>query len=121
MIVDFADTPYPESYPNIELDAKLSKDVNSQVETPEKKDSKQSQFQSTLRNTEDSPESSSKFELGIDWDSEQNWQRIFWARIIAEKKQRQQEFEILRRERFILEREKRQLTRIFHLIRCPKD
>jgi hypothetical protein len=84
--IDFFDTPYPESYPNIEPNDNVKLDVITQVETAEKerKEFEQSKPRHSLPNSEDTPIPN----LGVDWSSEDNWEWILWARIAAEKKQR---------------------------------
>ena len=48
----------------------------------------------------------------MDWDSEQNWSTRFWARVVVEKKERQREFQIIKRERYQLEGERRQIVQM---------
>lgn len=62
-------------------------DVNSQNETTEEEE-QYHQPRSTLPNSEDTP-------IGIDWDSDELWDRKFLKRIMDEKRERLQQLQLL--------------------------
>ena len=88
----------------------IDQDVNSQNAAPEEeerefKQLQQHQPQSSLSDSEISP-----ITLGIDWD--QNWESRFWARIMDERRQRQQELLLIEQKRQELDVEIRQIAQI---------
>lgn len=108
--LDFSDDPYPESYPapdshvdnmqvNIESDID-DKYVIKETEEIEEASEESNQPQSSIRNSEN------QSTLGIDWDSEEAWDRRFVRIIMNDKKERQQEFQLLEQERQRLNEER---------------
>lgn len=114
--LDFSDNPYPESYlnpdshvdnmqVNIELDID-DKYVIKETEEIEVASEESNQPQSSIRNSEN------QSTLGIDWDSEENHQRRFWARVMDEKRERRQELQLIDRRQQELDEQKRQIENI---------
>jgi hypothetical protein len=52
----------------------------------------------------------------MDWDSDENWQRRFWARIMEEKKQRERDILLMEEQRQELEEERGNLAQVMHSI-----
>jgi len=106
---DFIKDPETEIQVNIESDANTRKDqdVATQDETTEEEEFEQPQPQSTLPDSENP-----LVAVAIDWDSDQNWQTRFWARIMDERRQRQQELLLLGQKRQELEIERQQIAQI---------
>jgi len=63
------------------------------------------QPQSTLPDSENPPAS-----VPIGWDSDENWQRRFWARIMEEKKQRERDILLMKKQRQELEKERQHIA-----------
>ncbi len=89
--IDFSDTSYEESYPKPNV---------SDVNIINKDTSFEEDFNQPESNTRDivSPT--------LDWNPDDSYEKRLWARIVAEKNQRQRELEIIRREKKLLENEK---------------
>ena len=96
--LDFSDNPYPESYPNPDshvdnMQVNIESDIDDkyvikETEEIEEASEESNQPQSSIRNSEN------QSTLGIDWDSEENHQRRFWARVMDEKRERQQQLQL---------------------------
>jgi hypothetical protein len=104
--MDFSDISYPEPYPNANIEPEVNtKSVTTKVNTPQKEDSEQHQSQSSLRMSSNKSKSKSDLEpeeeplLIPDCNPDESHETILWKRIMAEKKQRQEEYQIIQRER----------------------
>jgi hypothetical protein len=53
---------------------------------------------------------------GLDWDSDENWQRRFWARIMDEKRQREQDIRLLGQKTRELNEERQNIIQMRHNI-----
>ena len=108
--LDFSDNPYPESYPNPDshvdnMQVNIESDIDDkyvikETEEIEEASEESNQPQSSIRNSEN------QSTLGIDWDSEEAWDRRFVRIIMNDKKERQQEFQLLEQERQRLNEER---------------
>jgi hypothetical protein len=108
--LDFSDNPYPESYPNPDshvdnMQVNIESDIDDkyvikETEEIEEASEESNRPQSSIRNSEN------QSTLGIDWDSEEAWDRRFVRIIMNDKKERQQEFQLLEQERQRLNEER---------------
>jgi soluble cytochrome b562 len=90
-------------------DPESDANVISQDEAPEEEEFEQyhqPQPQSSLSN------SGKENPLGIDWDSEENWERRFWARAMEEREERRKELKLIQRRQQELDEQKRQIENI---------
>ncbi|MFZ0223268.1 MAG: hypothetical protein WAM42_16415, partial [Candidatus Nitrosopolaris sp.] len=100
-------TPSSESLEAQESDASVM-NVNSQNETIEEEEFEQyHQSEPALPNSEDP-----SIVLGIDWDSDQVWERRFIHYVMDDKKQRQQQLQLIERRQQELDEQKRQIENI---------
>jgi hypothetical protein len=105
--------PYPDPYPNpnIDHDAINNQNVPQQDDTTEEEGLEQSQVKPPLRMPQDQSKSESDLEpeeepLLITYcNPDESHETILWKRIMAEKDQRQREYRII-------QRKKRQLSRL---------
>jgi hypothetical protein len=114
--LDFSDNPYPESYPNPDshvdnMQVNIESDIDDkyvieETEEIEEASEESNQPQPSIRNSEN------QSTLGIDWDSEENHQRRFWARVMDEKRERRQELQLIERRQQELDEQKRQIENI---------
>jgi len=103
--IDFSDIPYPDPYPNpnIDHDATINQNVPQQDDTTEEEGLEQSQVKPPLRMPQDQSKSESDLEpeeeplLIPDCDPDESHETILWKRIMAEKDQHQREYRIIQR------------------------
>jgi hypothetical protein len=116
----FIKDPEPEMQVNIiESDTNvtnvkyISKDrnVNSQNVAFEEEEFEESGLQPSLSDSEDPPVA-----VAIDWDSDENHQRRFWARVMDEKRGRREELQLIEQKRQELNEEKRNIAQIMYNI-----
>lgn len=89
----------------------ISKDqnVNSQNAAPEEEEEFEQYQPTSLSDPEDTS-------IEMDWDSEENHQRRFWARVMDEKRERRQELRLIEQKRQELNEEKRNIAQIMYNI-----
>jgi hypothetical protein len=97
--IDFSDTSYPESYPNIgpivNVQSINVESKNATAEKAEERGIKHLQPRSTLSNVADT----SIIDLGMDWDDPAIWERRLFKEIVKEKRKRHEEFQRIEQER----------------------
>ena len=89
-------------------DNNINHNVPQQNVTTEEKDSEQ-QHQSRSTLSDSTNTSITEEPLIMDWNPDDSLETIFWRRIMTEKQLRQQELHVIKREKEMLERERRQL------------
>jgi hypothetical protein len=119
--IDFSNTSYPDFYPDPQEtvnigpnDNNINQDVPQQNDTTEEESSKADQSINTLSGAENQSGLEPEEEplLIPDCNPDESHETILWKRIMAEKKQRQEEYQIIQRERQMLEGERRQIMQL---------
>jgi hypothetical protein len=107
--VDFSDTPYPESYPNpnIEPAVNITSTVVKDQEDTEKEEGREtSQHRTSLSTVEDSE----PMILDMDWDSPELYQKRLFREIMNDKRKRREEFQRIEQGRREIEQGRQELN-----------